>query len=275
MVRVVLRKFGSIEGGDIGYILKILEECYLRFEPHEVSYLDLYLFENAVSMKAFFNLERLKVGVTLGSFEDIFIAQHDAWRGVPRISICLDRLRSLPEEVRVGSIRHEVGHSVLHGSIEYYITPRLMMPRLASRLSEASLRSFLYLVSIADKDYEVARSLFERGYVEDQVAYAMTLLDTTEDDKLAWRISEGNRFAEILCLVSRFKEVCCAAPFLGSERYGSELEDRIIQNLHYLGDVNAKKLLEIAKGELPKFGADTSENINLLSCILLKTFLRV
>jgi len=275
MVRVVLRRFGSIEGSDIDYIMKTLEECYLRFDPHEVSYLDLYLFENTASMKAFFNLERLEVGVTLGSFEDVFIAQHDAWRGVPRISICLDRLRSLPKEVRIGSIRHEVGHSVLHGSIEYYVTPQLMMPGLASRLSEKSAGSFMYLVSIAVKDFEVARSLFERGYAEDQVAYAMNILDTTDDDLLAWRISRGNRFAETLCLISRFKEVCYAAPFLGSERYRSELEDRIVQNLSYLGSANTKKLLEIATGDLPKLGVDTIKNINLLSHLLLETFMGV
>lgn len=158
------------------------------------------------------------------------------------------------------------------GRIEYYIAPQLMMPAPASKLSEESARSFLYLTSISVKDFEVARFLFERGYVEDQVAYAMNIIDATEDDRLAWLISRGNRVAELLCMASRFKEVCCAAPFLGSERYGNELEDRIVQSLSYLGDVNIKKLLKIAKGDLPRFGVDTMKNIGLLSCLLLETF---
>lgn len=274
-VRIALRKFGSIDDGDMDFVKSTLEECYLRLEPHEVSYVDLCLFESATRMNAFFLREKLAVGVASQGFDDLFVAQHDAWRGTPRISICLERLRSLPREVQVGNVRHEVGHSVLHGGIEYYIVPLQLMPRLAAEIgfSGESTRNFLYLMSIAVKDFEVTRFLLGREFFEDQLAYAMNIIDTTDDDRLTWCMSRGNRVAEILCMASRFKEICCAAPFLRDERIGKELEDRLVGNLSYLGSENVRGVLKVAKDDLPKLGTDTMRNIGLLSGLLLRTVL--
>ena len=274
-VRIAPRKFGSIDDGDVDFVKGTLEECYPRLEPHEVSYVDLCLFESATRMKAFFLRERFAVGVVGQGFDDLFVAQHDAWRGTPRISICLERLRSLPREVQVGSIRHEAGHSVLHGGIEYYIVPLPLMPRLATEIgfSGESKRNFLYLMSIAVKDFEVTRFLLGRGFFEDQLAYAMNAFDTTEGDRLTWRMSSGNRVAEILCMASRFKEICCAAPLLRDDGIGKELEDRLVCNLSYLGGENVRGLLKVAKDDLPKLGTDTMRNIGLLSGLFLSMVL--
>jgi len=273
-VRIAPSKFGSIYDGDVDFIKGTLEECYARLEPHEVSYVDLYLFESSTHMKAFFLRERSAVGVVGQGFDDPFVAQHDAWRGTPRISICLEKLRSLPREVQVGSIRHEAGHSVLHGGIEYYIAPLPPMPRLAwIGFTMASARNFLYLISIAVKDFEVTRFLIGREFFEDQLAYAMSVFDTMDDDRLAWRMSRGNRVAEILCMASRFKEICCAAPFLRDERIGRDMEDRMICKLSYIGGDDARRLLGIAKDDLPTLGTDTTVNIGLLSDLFLRTFL--
>jgi len=271
-VRIALRKFGDIDECEMGFVKGILEGCYPRLEPHEVSYVDLYLFESPTHMKAFFLRERFEVGVAGQGFDDSFVAQHDAWRGTPRISICLERLRSLPRGVQIGSLRHEVGHSVLHGGIEYYIAPLSLMP-MGAEIPNASARDFLYLMSIAVKDFEVTRFLIGREFYEDQLAYAMSVFVTTDDDRLAWHMSRGNRVAEILCMASRFKEICCAAPFLRDERIGKEIEDRMICELSYLGGDDARRLLGIAKDDLPTLGTDTTMNIGLLSDLLLRTFL--
>jgi len=274
-VRIAIRKFGSIDDGDADFVKSTLEGCYPRLEPHEVSYVDLYLFESATQMRAFFLREGSAAGVVNQGFDDLFVALHDAWRGTPRISICMERLGSLPREIQVGSVRHEVGHSVLHGGIEYYIAP--MPPMMGSMdeigLSGESKGNFLYLMSIAVKDFEVTRFLIGRGFIEDQLAYAMNILDTTDDDRLAWRMSKGNGVAEILCMASRFKEICCAAPFLKYEMIGRELEDRIVGNLSYLGVENVNRLLKIAKENLTKLGTDTMGNIGSLSELFLRTFL--
>jgi len=274
-VRIDTSKFGNIDDGDMDFVKGTLDECYPRLEPHEVSYVDLYLFETATRMRAFFLRERFAVGADGQGFDDLFVAQHDAWRGTPRISICLERLRPLPREVQVGSIRHEAGHSVLHGGIEFYIAPLPLIPRLAAEFGfqREPSRNFLYLMSIAVKDFEVTRFLLGREFFEDQLAYAMSIFDTTDDDRLAWRMSRGNRVAEILCMASRLKEMCCAAPFLRDERIGKELEERVMDKLSYLGGDDAKRLLKIAMDDLPTLGTDTMRNIGFLSDLFLSTFL--
>lgn len=273
LVKIVLTKFGNIEARDVEFVRNALNGCYLQLEPHEVTFLDLYLFESATLMRAFFINEKHRMGIASRGFDDAFVAQHDAWRGASRISICLERLRLLPREAQIGSIEHEVGHSILHGGIEYYVIPQsLIPPFVVKHSSEESARSFLDLVSIAVKDYEVTRYLFGRGCDRGQVAYVINVVDATEDDKLAWRISRGNRVAEILCIVSRLKEVCCAAPFLQDERFRNDIEDRLVKNLSYMGCDVVTKLMFIARHELPELGADTMKNIGVLSDLLLRTF---
>lgn len=83
-------------------------------------------------------------------------------------------MRSLPQLVVVGGLRHEVAHSILHGSPEYYIIPiPEPLRETAERydLPPKATEELLYLISMAVKDCEVTELLSSRGYVEDQVAY--------------------------------------------------------------------------------------------------------
>jgi hypothetical protein len=273
LVKIFARKFGHVEDEIFEYIKCVMEECYQRLEPHDISYVDLYLFENASSMRSFFLKEKSLLGVSSYGFEETFTAQHDAWRGTSRISICLEKLRALSKEVQVGTIRHEVGHSVLHGSIEFYLIPITLVERAAAKVPEELARNFLYLVSIAVKDYEVSRLLSRKGYVEDQIAYAVYSISADEEDKLAWRLSEKNRVAKAMCILSRLKEVCCIAPFLEDKRFEDMLHRHLARSLNYMGGQTIEKLLLIATKCLPKLGDDTTKNVEILSDIALKAFL--
>ncbi|MGQ9513551.1 MAG: hypothetical protein ACUVTL_00620 [Thermoproteota archaeon] len=275
MVKIVSRKFGLVEEELVRLIKIIMEECYHRLEPHNVSYVDLYLFEDHLRMRSYFNIEKLNLGVLSMEFNDTFTAQHDAWRGTSRISICIDKLESLTKDVQLGTIRHEVGHSVLHGSIEHYVIPITLVKSTVakSEIPEDFALNFLYLLSIAVKDYEVSRLLSRNGYLEDQIAYSKNNLITSEEDKIAWLMSVNNPSAKIMCLLSRFKDVCCMAPFLQKKEFGSELLDHTVQRLSYMGDQILKKILIIVTDYLPKLGEDTLSNIVLLSDAFLRTFL--
>jgi len=202
---IVVSKFGKVGDEEITHVLKVIDETYERLEPHEVNLLDLYVFEKSSAVDAFMTKETKDVGVISSFFGESFFALHDAYRGISRIILCLERMKNLPRLVQRGGIRHEVGHSVLHGSLLYYILP------LPSALSEIVTRfgisrghavNLLYLISIAVKDYEVSRLLYAKGYVEDQAAYVKYLLRVTEDDRITWMISRGNKLAEIFHLVS-------------------------------------------------------------------------
>lgn len=162
MVHIVIHKYGRVREEEAAKIVEVMGECYTRLRPHKVSFVDLCLFERSSSMEAFFARERGVVGVATAPFDEEFFAMHDAWRGIPRISVCLERVRNLPELVKIGGIRHEVGHSILHGELQYYLLPHL--PSLMEIENRFNLpaeysRNLLYLVSIAVKDYEVTRLL--------------------------------------------------------------------------------------------------------------------
>ena len=268
--KIVVSKFGEVEAGEIDHIVGVMEECYGRLGPHEVALVDLYVFERSSSVDAFTAKEYEEVGVVSASFDELFFAMHDAWRGTSRIILCLERMKKLPKLVQVGGIRHEVGHSVLHGNLRYYLLslpPALL--DLASRF-DISLKyatNLLYLISIAVKDYEVSRLLYERGYVEDQIAYAKHMLTVTENDILSWEMSRGKPLAEILCLISCLKSVGCVAPFLFDKTFGEEMKRRVAESLSYLPTGYSAPLLSTIMEGFSSLGADTLSNIDQMACL--------
>jgi hypothetical protein len=269
--KIIVSKFGEVNAVEIDRIVEIMEECYGRLAPHEVALVDLYVFERSSSVDAFTAKEYEEVGVVSASFDELFFAMHDAWRGTSRIILCLERMKKLPKLVQVGGVRHEVGHSVLHGSLRYYLLslpPALL--DLADRFDVSSqyATNLLYLISIAVKDYEVSRLLYERGYVEDQVAYAKHLLTVAESDVLSWEMSRGKPLAEILCLVSCLKAAGCAAPFLSDKAFGEEMKRRVAESLSYLPTDHSAPLLSTILEGFPSLGADTLSNIDQMACLI-------
>jgi hypothetical protein len=275
--RILVSKFGDVENQEMDYILEIVEECYGRLEPHEVDLVDLCVFEKSSSMSAFMAKELKEVGVTSASFSELFFAMHDAFRGTSRIMLCLERMKKLPRLVQDGGIRHEVGHSVLHGSLLYYVLP--LPPPLSGLVSRFNVSreyatNLLYLVSIAVKDYEVSRLLCRRGYVEDQLAYTKHLLEATETDKLAWQMAMGKPLAEILCLVSCLKSLVCAAPFLLGKTFSEDIEALLRESLSYLPTDFSTMLLDVILENFSSLGPDTLSNINQVAFLVVENIVK-
>lgn len=272
--KIVVSRFGKVENREIDHILRIVEECYNRLKPHEVELLDLFVFERSSSMDAFMAKESREAGVASASFSELFFAMHDAYRGISRITLCIERMKKLPSLVKVGGIRHEVGHSVLHGNLLYYF---LSLPPILSDLtsrfniSRNYVMNLLYLVSIAVKDYEVTRLLYKRGYIEDQIAYAKHMLSITEGDKLAWKMAKGEPLAEILCLVSCLKTAGCVAPLLFDKTFGEKLKILLKESLSYLPTSSSTSLLNIVTVGFPALCEDTLNNINQVACLVVES----
>lgn len=275
--KIVVSKFGEVKPQEIDYILAVVEECYGRLEPHEVELVDLYVFEKSSSMDAFMAKESEGVGVVSASFSELFFAMHDAFRGTSRIILCLERMKKLPKLVQDGGIRHEVGHSVLHGSLLYYLLP--LPPALSDivdrfNISREYAINLLYLISISVKDYEVSRLLYSRGYVEDQIAYAKHLLKVTESDRLSWEMSRGKPSAEILCLVSSLKTAGCAAPLSLDKTFGEELKRLIAESLSHLRTDFSTSLLDMILDDFPSLGTDTINNINQVADLVVESIVK-
>ncbi|MEM1514874.1 MAG: hypothetical protein QXH24_02330 [Candidatus Bathyarchaeia archaeon] len=265
MVRIAIFKYGNISDNDLFTILSTMEECYNRLMPHEVSLVDLYIFESSSLAKSFLMREYMSLGVSTTPFEERFFATHDAWRGIPRITLFLDKLKNLPEMVKVGGIRHEVGHTVLHGSLEYYLLA-LPLP-LFKAMEEFNIpieyaRDILYLVSTAIKDYEVTRLLYTCGYKSDQVEYVKFLQKDNTEETLSWILSKGNSLLEVLCIASSLKVVGCTAPLLIDKNFGGEVRVGLARYLNYLPEELSKIIMDIAERDLVELGNDTIQNIN-------------
>jgi len=274
LVHIVVSKYGKIDDEEIERITETMQECYSRSVPHEVSLVDLYIFERSSSVEAFFAKECRKVGVASAPFDELFFAMHDAWRGIPRITLCLEKMEKLPRLVKMGGLRHEVGHSILHGNLSSYVLsfpPALLKIVDRFNLSFEYMANLLYLISIAVKDYEVTRLLHEQGYVKDQIAYAKHLLTISEDDTLSWEISRGKPPAEALCLISCLKAAGCAAPFLVDKKFGEEVRKYLIESLSYLPADRSTLLLRVVDGGFLSLGTGTLDNVDrmLHNCKLI------
>jgi len=273
MVRILVAKFGDIRSETVDSILSIMDECYGRLEPHGLSLVDLYLFERSSILEAFLSQEYAKMGVTSSRFDEDFYAMHDAWGGIPRISISVERIQSLPDLTRAGILRHEVGHSVLHGSPQYYIFP---VPKPLLETSERFdlpiqyLNDLLYLISIAVKDFEVTRLLHGRGYIEDQIAYAENVLEASQDDLAAWEVGKVEVQAKVLCLVSRLKDFSCASALMSDEKLRERIRMKLLEGMNYFPEEVSTKILTIVSRLPSVLQIDTLENVDETTRIIVE-----
>jgi len=265
MVRIVLHKFGDVEERFVYGILEIMNDCYNRIDTHTVEIVDLYLFDKSSKMNAFISEDKRNMGIETSPFEESFLAVHDAWHGTPRIMAAYDRALDLPELVRTGGLRHEVAHTILHGSLEYYSFP---MPTFLLEFERGGIiplqivRDLLYLASIAVKDFEVTKLLYENGFLEDQVVYNKYFLEPSEEDHEAWELAKKNEPARVLVLVSLLKTACCAAPLLKDERFGVEMGESIARSMSFLPAELSARILRLLEAT-DKFGKNTHENVDL------------
>jgi hypothetical protein len=262
VARIIVRRFGDVEERFVEKVLKILDECYSRLSARDVEVVEVYIFEKSSSMNAFMNDEKRKLGVETSAFEESFLAIHDAWHGTPRIMVAYDKMLHVPKLVRIGVLRHEAAHTALHGSLEYYSfsTPLfLLVLERNGVISRQVTRDLVYLVSIAVKDYEVTRLLYEKGYLKDQVTYNEYCLKPSEEELEAWKLAEKNKTATLLFLVSALKTACCATPLLKDERCGEEILKAITGSMNFLPAELSARLLKTLEAT-SRFGGDTHEN---------------
>jgi len=259
-----VERHGRILDEEARDILSLLEECYGRLRPVDLDIVEIVLFENDRLWHSHMMAQRRRVGVTSSDFDDAFIATHEAWTGIPRISISLDRGKAVARPVWEGALRHEAGHSILHGSLEYYVFP---MPKALLdvahefRTLTSHLTDILYLLTVAVKDMEVTKLLVSNRYSEDQVAYARFVMKPTEQDQDAWDLSSINAEARVLCLVGRFKDLA-AATVLASMSYSHRVGlEEIEGSIGYFSREAREALLDTMTKILNDLGNDTFANI--------------
>ncbi|UCD39648.1 MAG: hypothetical protein JSV87_04355 [Candidatus Bathyarchaeota archaeon] len=276
-LEIVIRRFGVLEEHKVNEIINTMRSCYSRLAPSEIRLVDLYIFAHSSGVEAFLSEESRRVGVASSSFDDLFFSMHDAWTGISRIIVCLERMKKLSTLAQKGGIHHEVGHSVLHGSLAYYIfSVPLALQDLAQRfrLSRQYVTNMLYLISIAVKDYEVSRLLHEHGFDEDQIALAKHLLTPTESDRTTWEISRENPRARALCLTSYMKLIGHATPFLTLKPSRRGMIHYLRESLAFLPKEYASMILGETPQIFQQLKLETSNNVDTFTRLVIERILQ-
>jgi len=276
-----VERHGHILEKEASDILSFLEGCYDRIRPVGLDLVEIVLFENDRLWRSHMTAERRRAGVPSSDFDDAFIATHDAWTGIPRISISLDRRKALARPVWEGALRHEAGHSILHGSLEYYVLP---MPKALTDIAHkfhtltGHLTDILYLLSVAVKDMEVTKLLVSNGYVEDQAAYARFVMKPTEQDQYAWSLSSIAAEARALCQVGRLKDIAAAAVLASGSHDPRVRLEEIEDSMGYLPHEARTALVDTMTKISNDLGKDTFANIqsgaSILTASLIEPIMR-
>jgi len=250
-----------------------MEDCYRQLSPHTLEIVDVILFENFSRMEAYSLREQEAVGAYSSGLEASFVATHEAWTGIPRILVCYERFQKLTPLLRSAVLRHEVAHSVLHGSPEYYIfaIPKSLFEASEKHsLSKSYALNILYLTSIGVKDHEATKLLIDHHYVEDQIAYSLYVSKTSEDDVKAWNLSKGDPKREMLCLVGRFKDLACYASVSKKQGWKNIEGSPIREDLQYLPRDLSERLFEIswALNEMDYY--DTWSKVELVTNLMVE-----
>jgi len=257
------RCHGHITRDKVKEIRSNLEECYPRLGRWLPERVKVQLFDTPVKLAAFLASEKAELGI--GTFgDDAFICSHDAWRGSPRLLICIERLFVLLPLARLGALRHEAAHTVLHGALAYYV---FRIPQDCLELAKAKgldltlLQQVLYYCATAVKDFEVTRLLLRQGYQDCQVALAQAQFLPSDEDKLAWLLARYHPQAKLLFFTGQLKTLLLGWPL---EVAGlMQLEKSTESMLNYIEPDERKQFLDAAIGIAKQLGEDTHNNVRL------------
>ncbi|OGO60485.1 MAG: hypothetical protein A2Z36_02500 [Chloroflexi bacterium RBG_19FT_COMBO_48_23] len=263
---------GNIPWGLKRDIENIFRDCYRRFGSRIPYKVEIHVVDKEPNMRALLKEDKIRLGITTGGDEQ-FICSHDAWRGYPRVICCVEKLAKLNKLARPGAIRHEAAHSALHGSLEYYIfriPDDCRHTAEIKALDSAVLDQALYYVSVAVKDFEATRFLIQHDFISCQFAFALDLLQLSEQDKSAWKLAQTSRQAKFIYLTTLLKPTLFAHPLLALPRsskgisleYQVQLARRVEELLEPLGSAEQNKLLQVANMIVEDATDDTHKNVD-------------
>jgi hypothetical protein len=240
-----------------------LEECYGRLPTSDLEVVQVCLVDTVKRLRQFLAAEQAQLSIASPLGEE-FLALHDAWHGVPRITICRERLAEVTDLVGLGALRQQVAHSILHGSLEYYVfkLPRDLVEKgQERRLAPVALQQLLYYVAIAVKDYEVVRLLVTHDYVDCQAALAFHQLEATDEDRLVWRLAQLNPAAHLIYLASQLKLLLSIRPLVDNPAIAPALVRQARTMLSFLPLKEQDKLWTLTQQIVLALGDDTHQNI--------------
>lgn len=244
MTKIVLRAFGNVGESDAEKLLEIVRGLYGGFkDPPDL--VELLLFESLDLRNAYVAKEARGRSVFFDDFGTEFLSVHECWSGSPRIYLSLDVLSSLPEGVLMGTLEHEVGHTILHGSLESYIFPPELAADYRAAFGDSFAKNLLSLVAASVKDFEVTRLWVDRGASRDQLPFVKHLLSSNEAERALYPIAKAKPDSALLFRASVMKPVACAYPLTMDPEAGSMADQAISEFMGFMEDGERRRILGI------------------------------
>jgi len=156
--------------------------------------ISINIWRHMNELQSFYQQEKHELGIATGEEMD-FLATHEAWRGDPRIHICQERVKDVPDVVLQGVLHHEISHAIHHGTPEFYTfrySTKLQETGRLCGLDLALLQQCVYMISLAIKDYDVVTWLTDIGLGHGQLHLLDYLMSDTEDERRIWELVCAN-----------------------------------------------------------------------------------
>ena len=166
------------------------------------TFISINIWRRMDELQSFYQKEKQELGIVTGEDTD-FLATHEAWRGDPRIHICQERVKDVPDVVLQSVLHHEISHALLHGTPEFYTfrySTKLQDAGRICGLDLALLQQCVYLLSIAIKDYDVVTWLTDIGLGIGQLHLLEYMITDTEDERRIWEVVCANTVPRKLAL---------------------------------------------------------------------------
>ncbi|MEM3575287.1 MAG: hypothetical protein QXQ76_06070, partial [Candidatus Bathyarchaeia archaeon] len=206
---------------------------------------ELLLFKTLDLRNAYVAKEAKRRSVVVDEFGMEFLSVHECWSGSPRIYLSLDVLSSLPKGALVGMVEHEVGHTILHGSIEYYVFPPELAADYWAAFGGEFARNLLALVAASVKDFEVTRLWVNRGASRDQLPFIEHLLSSNDAERALYPIAKAKPDSALLFLASIMKPIACAYPLMMDPEARSMADRAIAEFMGFMEDGERRGILGI------------------------------
>lgn len=266
--RILLEVYGSIPGETVQAVRQEVEACYRVLTVPLPEAVSLCLFDTLTRWREYAARRREESGVITAG-EEGFLTTHEAWEGVPRLSVCLERMQAQPALVQQGALHQVVAHSVLHGRPDFYrfTVPRSLIAESRARGVELEiLQQILYFVAIAIKGMEAAALLAEHRFIQDQVALALYQLETKEDDVVLWKMARWEPRARLLYLSAQLKPLLYLRPLLP---YAPELAVSGRAMLSHLPTEEIERLEDLVEELAARCSGDTHRDVSVGLALVL------
>lgn len=255
-MNISIKYYGDISESSADEILNTINACYTELGEPMGGSVSIELFEK-------------------GEEQDFFCT-HDALEGYPRIRIFFDKYLQIPHIVGIAGIRRQITHSIIHGSFKYYLVR--FPEELRSTIDDYGMpyefgSSVLYSLAMTVKEYEATVFLSQHGYKGEQIAYANYMLNPSQEEMLAWKLSAGEKTSRILYLMAIIRDSACAIPLLQDYSIADDIKMRIDMKTAHLDNKYRSRITGITQEVAGCMGEDTFDNIEKISRLINREIL--